>query len=100
MPPALLCHQRGEAGLLIRAGKVELFAQQGAAQKNEPRHQNGAGDALHKIEGGLVQPAPQQPEQPPWRRALRQAMTTSTAMSRRISISSKFILSKHLRYRL
>ena len=44
--------------------------------------------------------AAQQPEQPPWRRALRQAMTTSTAMSRSMSMSRKFILSLHLHYRL
>ena len=62
MAVGLLFHQRREAGLLIGAGEVELGPQHRSAEEDEPRHENGAGDELHKIKSGLVQPHLQQPE--------------------------------------
>ena len=62
MAVGLLFYQRSEAGLLIGAGEVELGPQQRTAEEDEPRHENGAGDELHKIKSGLVQPHLQQPE--------------------------------------
>ena len=59
----LLGHQRREAGLLIRAGKVQPGPQERAAQKDEGRHKDCPGDELHKIQsGGAV--CREQPEPP------------------------------------
>ena len=63
VPPALLCHQRGEAGLLVGAGEVQPAAQQRAAPEHQPRHKDGAGDEHHKVQRGLLL-GEEQPREP------------------------------------
>ena len=63
MPTALLCHQRGKAGLLVGAGEGQPTAQQRAAPEHQPRHKDGAGDEHHKVQRGLLL-GEEQPREP------------------------------------
>ena len=60
---ALLCYQRGKAGLLVGAGEVQPTAQQRAAPEHQPRYKDGAGDEHHKVQRGLLL-GEEQPREP------------------------------------